>query len=266
LLLFDFADTYTQEFFIENSNPSRDLIEQVYQALCDAGGDEIEMTNRALAERITSANAGEMSVSSALKILERAGLIERGMEGQHEAAITLLSDPTELRAGFADRMNQAREILKYLIEVEGLEKDQTFSSDLTDLSRDLGFAIDQTRRALQSLHSSGQIAYRAPFRGRGQRILQRMPSHQLPIDFGAIERRDVFERRKWRKMIDYDYSNICLRRFILEYFGESRRSHSCHNCSVCLEASDTPPMRSLDDEETIVVKKVLSCVARMKGR
>ena len=47
-------------------------------ALYEAGGDEIEMTNRALAERITFLNASEMGVSSALKILEKAGLIERG--------------------------------------------------------------------------------------------------------------------------------------------------------------------------------------------
>ena len=61
------------------------------------------------------------------------GLIERGLEGDHEAAITLRSDPAELRTSFAERMNQPREILKYLIEVEGLEKDETFSCDLAGL-------------------------------------------------------------------------------------------------------------------------------------
>jgi ATP-dependent DNA helicase RecQ len=88
----------------------------------------------------------------------------------------------------------------------------------------------------------------------------------MPIDFAAIARRAEFERRKLRKMIDYAYSPMCLRRFILEYFGESRRLHSCHNCSVCLESSEPLVIRPLDEEETIVVKKVLSCVARMKGQ
>jgi ATP-dependent DNA helicase RecQ len=266
LLLFNFGDTYTQEFFIENSNPPRQLIEEVYQMLCAAGGDEIEMTNRTLADSISFSNASEMGVSSALKILEKAGLIERGTEGAHEAAITLRSDPAEVRAGFAERLNQPREILKYLIEVEALGKDQTFSCDLAGLSVTLGFSIDQSRRALQVLHTAGQIAYRPPFRGRGQRILQRIPPVRLPIDFAAITRRCEFERRKLRKMIDYAYSPICLRRFILEYFGESRRSHSCHNCSVCLESGETSAARPLNEQETIVVKKVLSCVARMKGR
>jgi ATP-dependent DNA helicase RecQ len=266
LLLFNFGDTYTQEFFIDNSNPPRELIEEVYEALCEAGGDEIEMTNRELAEAITFPNASELGVSAALKILEKAGLIERGVEGEHEAAITLRSDPAELQASLAERMNQPREILKYLIEVEGLEKDQTLSCDLTDLCEGVGFSIEQTRRALQVLHTAGQIAYRPPFRGRGQRILQRIPADRLPIDFAAISRRSQFERRKLRKMIDYAYSSECLRRFILEYFGESRRSRSCHNCSSCLESGEPLVVRLLNEEETIVVKKVLSCVARMKGR
>src|SRR5207249_5752248 len=98
---------------------------------------------------------------------------------------------------------------------------------------------------------------------RGQRILQRIPSDRLPVDFAAIARRAELDRRKLRKMIDYAYSAVCLRRFILQYFGESRRSHSCHNCSVCQETAETIASRPLTEEETIIVKKVLSCVARM---
>jgi ATP-dependent DNA helicase RecQ len=265
LLLFNFSDTYTQEFFIESSNPPRQLIEEVYAILCEIGGDEVEITNRTLTDRLIYPNATEMAVSSALKILERAGLIERGMEGEHQAAVTLRCDPAEARAA-AERVTQAQEVLKYLVEVEGLGKEETFSCDLTDFSNLLGFGTDQTRRALQSLHASGKIAYRPPFRGRGQRILRRMPSDELPIGFAAIERRLAFERRKLRRMIDYAYSTNCLRRFILEYFGESRRSRSCHNCSVCGESRDATAISPLNADETIVVKKVLSCVARMRGQ
>jgi ATP-dependent DNA helicase RecQ len=163
-------------------------------------------------------------------------------------------------------LNQPREVLKYLVEVEGLERDQTFSCDLNSLSSDLGFSPDQTRRALQSLHAAGQIAYRQPFRGRGQRILKRISPYSLPIDFAAISRRAELDRRKLRKMIDYGYSTKCLRGFILEYFGETRRSRLCRNCSACLGSSEPLAVRVLNEEETIVVKKALSCVARMKNR
>ena len=138
------------------------------------------------------------------------------MEGEHEAAITLRSNPAELRASLSERMSQSREILKHLIEVERLQEDESFSCDLTGLSQELSFSIDQTRRALQALHAAGQIAYRPPFRGRGQRILQRIPSESLPIDFAAIARRSEFDSLPRRQPLSQDscHSNhptLCFR-------------------------------------------------------
>ncbi|MGB8993558.1 MAG: ATP-dependent DNA helicase RecQ, partial [Desulfobaccales bacterium] len=52
LLLFNYGDTFTQEFFIDGSYPSRDMIERTYEVLCDIGTDEIEMTQKALAGRL----------------------------------------------------------------------------------------------------------------------------------------------------------------------------------------------------------------------
>ena len=97
LLLFNYADTFTQEFFIDGSYPSRDMIERTYEVLCDIGTDEIEMTQKALAERLGRTKSNEMAVSSCLKILEKAGAIERGSEGEHQARVTLRIEPEELQ-------------------------------------------------------------------------------------------------------------------------------------------------------------------------
>jgi hypothetical protein len=51
------------------------MIERTYQVLCHIGTDEIEMPQKALAERPGSAKANEMSVSSCLKILEKNSYI-----------------------------------------------------------------------------------------------------------------------------------------------------------------------------------------------
>src|SRR4030065_888682 len=59
LLLFNYADTFTQEFFIDGSYPPRDTIERADEVLCDIGTDEIEMTQRALAERLRRVQADE---------------------------------------------------------------------------------------------------------------------------------------------------------------------------------------------------------------
>ena len=98
LLLFNYADTFTQEFFIDGSYPPRDMIERVYEVICQVGTDEIEMTQRTLAAGLGRTRSNEMAVSSCLKILEKAGHIERGTEGEHQARVTLRIAPEQLRS------------------------------------------------------------------------------------------------------------------------------------------------------------------------
>jgi ATP-dependent DNA helicase RecQ len=80
-LYFNFADTRVQEFFIEGSNPSRRLIQDVYGTLRSAAGPEGELTLpiRDIAARLGGSEAGvhDMAVSAAMSVLSRAGYIER---------------------------------------------------------------------------------------------------------------------------------------------------------------------------------------------
>ncbi len=80
-LYFNYADTRVQEFFIEGSNPSRPVIQEIYQVLRNAadGQGEVMMPIRDIAERLTTeGGAGnDMAVSAALSVLHRADYIER---------------------------------------------------------------------------------------------------------------------------------------------------------------------------------------------
>jgi ATP-dependent DNA helicase RecQ len=239
LLLFNYADTFTQEFFIDGSYPPRGMIERTYEVLCDIGTDEIEMTQKALAERIGRAKSNEMAVSSCLKILEKAGTIERGSDGEHHAKVTLFAEPEELRRQVEGKSKYQKEIVNYCVDVLDGSKDKTLLVDLDVMAEHLNLATEQLRRHLSTLHQAGSIEYRPPFRGRGLKILSRLPVTELNVNFQEIERRSLFERKKLRRMIDYAYTDQCLRRFILEYFGERIKENSCNNCSNCLHETET---------------------------
>jgi ATP-dependent DNA helicase RecQ len=239
LLLFNYADTFTQDFFIDGSYPPRDMIERTYEVLCDIGTDEIEMTQKALAERLGRSKSNEMAVSSCLKILEKAGYIERGSEGEHHARVTLRIESEELRRQVEGKSKYQKEIVNYCLDVLDGSKDKTLLVDLDVMAENLNLATEQLRRHLSALHQAGSIEYRPPFRGRGLKILSRVPIFKLNINFQEIERRSLFERNKLRKMIDYAYTDQCLRRFILEYFGERITRNSCDNCSNCLDEGET---------------------------
>jgi len=65
------------------------------------------------------------------------------------------------------------------------------------------------------------------------------------------------EYNNLRAMVDYTYTSMCLRKYILEYFGEENIKDSCNNCSVCNDDRETIDL-------TIEAQKIFSCVYRMK--
>lgn len=64
------------------------------------------------------------------------------------------------------------------------------------------------------------------------------------------------EYDKLNDIIDYCNTDKCLRKYILEYFGEHPDFENCNNCSNCLSEVETTNI-------TEDSKKILSCVKRM---
>lgn len=67
------------------------------------------------------------------------------------------------------------------------------------------------------------------------------------------------EYDKLNDMVDYCNTDKCLRKYILEYFGELPNFDICHNCSNCLSEVETTDI-------TLDAKKILSCIKRMHER
>jgi ATP-dependent DNA helicase RecQ len=75
VLLFNYADKNTHDFFIEGSYPDISVIKQVYESLVSIELKRIELSTSEIARRAGERN--EMAVQSALYVLERAGHIQR---------------------------------------------------------------------------------------------------------------------------------------------------------------------------------------------
>jgi len=75
VLLFNYADKNTHDFFIEGSYPNAEVIREVYNALVATGLKRIELSASEIAKRTGARN--EMAVQSSLYLLERAGHIQR---------------------------------------------------------------------------------------------------------------------------------------------------------------------------------------------
>ena len=75
VLLFNYADKNTHDFFIEGSYPELPLIKDVYNALVGTELKQIQLSTSEIASLCGHKN--EMAIQSALYLLERAGHIER---------------------------------------------------------------------------------------------------------------------------------------------------------------------------------------------
>lgn len=143
--------------------------------------------------------------------------------------------------------------------------------------------------ALVYLEKAGHLQ-RASGGASGIRILDRVSRFDLRVDWDELLNRRAAEDAKLREMVKFAYYEKCLRRFILNYFGDRKQAANCR-CSNCqqhvkwseIEAAarqssqqsiqqsgshkafaDGP--RPLSGEEHLTARKILSCVARMDGR
>ncbi|MES2981368.1 MAG: ATP-dependent DNA helicase RecQ [Verrucomicrobiota bacterium] len=123
-LLFNYADTRTQEFFIDGANPSAVTVRQVYQYLLNEADNNHEVF-RTLEEMADHADVkNSMAVGSALTVLARGRFIERfDVQGKRMRGTRLLQ-PNLLTRDLAldeDAMEQKdardREKLRAMVEM-----------------------------------------------------------------------------------------------------------------------------------------------------
>jgi ATP-dependent DNA helicase RecQ len=151
--------------------------------------------------------------------------------------------------------------------------------------------------ALIYLEKAGHIA-RPQARDQAIRMIDRAPAGELRVDWNDIALHEAAERRKLREMVNFAYHEKCLRQFILRYFGDRKEAANCRcsNCQPKLKWGEATPIqrkqgpkreqaaetaniaevapqsiamggpRALSDDEHLVARKILSCVARMEGK
>lgn len=123
-MLFNYADTRTQEFFIEGANPTAATVRSIYQYLLNEADKEFEI-HRTLDEIAEGADVkNAMSVGSAMAILARGGYIERFDIPRKRMKGTRLTKPDILtrdlkidESAIEEKDRRDREKLKAMVEM-----------------------------------------------------------------------------------------------------------------------------------------------------
>lgn len=265
LLLYTPSDRMLQEFFIDARYPPREMVFQVYNHLRQRPEELLWLTYREIGimgqEKIS-----DLAVASCIKILEDVLAVKRLHRYDNQAELYFHNSPQKLINALPPRAKNREKLLNNLEKTYG--KDQLTNGIQflpAELAGRVGLSTDALRRCFSQMEVEGNITYIPPFRGRGLRILKREKPEQLDIDFQALKVRKAHELTKLDQVMDYASTERCRRSFLLGYFGETMRGEICSACDRC-KSLDSVSSSQIDETDPILAIKVLSGIARLKGR
>ncbi len=257
-LVFREQDRRIHEFFIHGSHPPAAWVHTVWQELnarSDLGHGPtrgpVHVPLGELQARLPG-DADERAAQSCLYVLQREGLVRRLGAADRPGVARLL------RRG--DEPGVRGVVLRWLAaQPEAADGVSVFSDALAE---ELELDTSHVVAALTTLRSRGIIAWEEPSRADGLELLQ--PGAELGLTEEMVRARRARELKKLQAMVDFARSE-CRRRYVLEYFGEVAPYERCGTCDACRSGKrGGAAPRVLRADEEIVVRKVLSCVARMK--
>jgi ATP-dependent DNA helicase RecQ len=232
LLLYSPRDRYLQEFFIKGDNPPPEVILEIYEILSNYDSDVILITYAELLEML-SEEVPEMAIGTALKILEKEGYIERRHEKNGNAYLKFINNFDSILNSLGKRAKLQREILEKLYNRFKDDLINGWQVNFEEVAEILEIKKESLMRLVRKLLDENQIEYSPPFKGTEIKILKRVKSQEINIDFTAMREKLRRAYQKLDMMEDYIYHFGCRQKYILDYFGDSE-SKSCRKCDNCL--------------------------------
>ncbi len=268
MLLYSFQDKFIQEFFIENSYPSREIVKDVYDYLCAIESDPIEMTLGDIKDEL-GLSIGTTGIANCENLLEKAGVIERLDSRQNSAAIRIDSEMNTLVDLLPRDARTKRHVMRGLEKLVGPLRGERVLFSPEKFAQSLEMKWPAVSRTIRELTKLEAVDYIPPFRGRAIHMLDRNRRFaELDIDFLELERRKRSEYDKLQRMINLATTRRCRQLEILEYFGDPDLEvcGTCDNCVESQSAKATKPKFADADACLYAVQVALSGVVRTHGR
>jgi ATP-dependent DNA helicase RecQ len=245
LLLYSPSDRYLREFFIKGDNPSPDLIIKIYKTLLnieeETATPTILFTYSDLAKELGE-NVPEMSIGTAIKILEKEGYIMKLNDKSGGAFLKAKVDFGTLLSSLSSRAKVQIEALNKIYDRFKDDIEKGWSLNLDDVASLIDVKKDSIVRMIKNMVEKDLMEYKPPFRGTELKILKRVKTEDLKINFDALEEKLKRAESKLNEMESYAYCSSCRQKYILKYFGEND-SKNCGRCDQCL--------RGIDENESI---------------
>jgi ATP-dependent DNA helicase RecQ len=267
VLLYSYADRFTQEFLIDLSNPGEQLIRDVFDLLLklsDNGASSVEATASGMAAKLDDCKS-DGQIYTVMHIFEKYGIITRGNPGENELDLRFITPLEELWNEHNDKRTQRSIFISRMLQRFGEGLTGGVRMSIPQLATAVGLNPEQVRRVLPALRESGVLEYESPFRGRAVHLVRTDHQALETIDFAALRNKHNYEIERLDKVVRYAESSDCRQNFIISYFGENDPGWRCESCDRCLRGGLSHD-RELDEREIAAATTALSAIADMPGR
>ena len=254
-LLWNFADKKIQEFFIENSYPTAEEYERIYDHIYSFKDDIFVYSNE---QFIATTNVTSNKISYILKQLNILGIIDR-VAPQQYPKIRFNYKKEDLEKLIPSLNAKASSVLDALIR-SFVEVPISYFEDINIEPIRTKYLIkpDNFKKGLEILVRQNIIEFQDEILPNSiKRMKPKVPFKDLNIDFKKNEMRKALAYRKFETMIEYATTHQCKRNFILDYFSDKSYNVECKKCSSCTEENNI---------DIALRDAVLSAVAELNGR
>ena len=268
VLLYSPGDRYLHEFFIESSNPSREIVAQVYEFLRQQPENPIELGQQEIKD-LLRLPIGAEGVGTCEKLLEKAGVLERLETTENMAAVRIKGNLPTLVELLPQQAKVKRRAMRQVERLIGGQRDAWVYFSPRQLAAEAETDWPALARTLRELSELAAFDYIPAFRGRAIHMPDRTRRFDsLQIDFETSARRKAADYERLDTVLRYCQTRSCRQGQILKYFGEAAPS-DCRHCDNCTAAAHPAqrPTATVDQPGLLdAVRIVLSGVARTRGR
>ena len=131
-----------------------------------------------------------------------------------------------------------------------------------------GFASEQSIRSLMAHFERRGLIHRTRHAGDPYSTIS-IPDSANPAALAevcaALNDKATADRARLQTLLDFVSLRSCRHKFLLTYFGEVTAKRRCIRCDRCHPLKHLPPRLPLDEETRTTLRKILSCIARMRG-
>lgn len=243
ILLFNEKDLSIHKYFIDSAYPKKELIQQIYNGICDYAQVAIGSLpnknipiNSDFLNLYTKQNISSGLLHSALSYLETAGYIKINSSLTSYDSLKFLINPDKMKQflkstdndelkdlilfivrNFGSKIFNERTLIDYSFIESNTGLSQEAQKDLYNFLNDIGFA------EFISLEGKETVTLLQP----------RVSKENLRLNYKLINELYLFAYEKLEKMRAFVYTNDCRFNYILNYFGQNTTDYACGKCDKC---------------------------------